>query len=69
MSNSESDKGFNRLLGALLAPKNKSVNLRISERMLDYAKQKAQSNDLTLSDYISYLIVKDYNCDDCNKIQ
>ena len=69
MSNSEGAKGFNRLIGALLAPKDKSVNLRISKEMLDYAKKKAQSNELTLSAYISYLIVKDYKCDDCNKIQ
>lgn len=68
MSNSECAKGFNRLIGALQAPKDKSVNLRISSEMLGYAKKKAQSNELTLSAYISYLIVKDYKCDDCNKI-
>lgn len=68
MSNSEGAKGFNRLIGALQAPKDKSVNMRISSEMLDYAKKKAQSNELTLSSYICYLIVKDYNCDDCNKI-
>lgn len=68
MSDSEGAKGFNRLVMALQAPKDKIVNLRISKEMLDYAKKKAQSNELTLSAYISYLIVKDYNCDDCNKI-
>lgn len=70
MGNSESEgaKGFNRLIGALQSPKDKIVNLRISKGMLDYAKKKAQSNELTLSAYISYLIVKDYKCDDCNKI-
>lgn len=68
MSNSEGAKGFNRLVMALQAPKDKIVNLRISKDMLDYAKKKAQSNELTLSAYISYLIVKDYNCDDCNRI-
>ena len=68
MSNSESAKGFNRLIGALQAPKVKVVSLRISKEMLDYAKENAQSNELTLSAYISYLIVKDYKCDDCNKI-
>lgn len=68
MSNSEVSKGFNRLIGALQAPKDKVVSLRISKEMLDYAKKKAQSNELTLSAYISYLIVKDYKCDDCNKI-
>ena len=68
MSNSEDAKGLNRLIGALQAPKNKIVNLRISKEMLDYAKKKAQSNKLTLSAYISYLIVKDYKCDDCDKI-
>ena len=36
--------------------------------LVDYAKKKAQSNELTLSAYISYLIVKDYKCDDYNKI-
>lgn len=68
MSDSEGAKGFNRLVMALQAPKDKIVNLRISKEMLDYAKKKAQSNELTLSAYISYLIVKDYNCDDCNRI-
>ena len=68
MSNSEGSKGFNRLIGALQAPKDKILSLRISKEMLDYAKKKAQSNELTLSAYISYLIVKDYKCDDCNKI-
>lgn len=68
MSNSEGAKGFNRLIGALQAPKDKILNLRISKGMLDYAKKKAHSNELTLSAYISYLIVKDYNCDDCNRI-
>lgn len=46
MSNSEGVKGFNRLIGALQAQKDKSVNLRISKEMLDYAKKKAQSNEL-----------------------
>ena len=47
----------------------KSINgERISKEMWHYAKKKAQSNELTLSAYISYLIVKDYKCDDCNKI-
>ena len=68
MINSEGSKGVNRLIGALQAPKDKNVNIRISKEMLDYAKMKAQSNELTLSAYISYLIVKDYKCDDCNKI-
>ena len=68
MNNSEGAKGFNRLIGALQAPKDKILSLRISKEMLDYAKKKAQSNELTLSAYISYLIVKDYKCDDCNKI-
>ena len=68
MGNSEGAEGFNRLIGALQAKKDKIVTLRISKAMLDYAKKKAQSNELTLSAYISYLIVKDYKCDDCNKI-